>query len=332
MKVLLSLVAVLILAVVAILGAQVEVMRSYLFGMLLPYAAIALFIGGFIYRVVNWGKSPVPFRIPTSCGQQVSLPWIKSAQIENPHTTAGVIGRMALEVLFFRSLFRNTRSEVVEGPKVIYGGSKWLWAAAMAFHWTLLVVLLRHLRFSFNEVPGFVRAIQWGDGFFQIGVPVLYLSTIFFLGGLGFLLIRRLWIPQVRYISLLNDYFPLFLLLGIGLSGVLMRHFIKTDIVGVKELVMGLIVFKPVAAKGIHWMFFVHLFLVCVLFAYFPFSKLMHMGGVFMSPTRNLANDSRMNRHVNPWNHPVKVHTYEEYEDDFREKMIAAGIPVDKEE
>jgi nitrate reductase gamma subunit len=33
---------------------------------------------------------------------------------------------------------------------------------------------------------------------------------------------------------------------------------------------------------------------------------------------------------VNPWNYPVKVHTYEEYEDDFREKMIEAGLPVEK--
>ena len=45
--------------------------------------------------------------------------------------------------------------------------------------------------------------------------------------------------------------------------------------------------------------------------------------------TRNLANASRARRHVNPWNYPVKVHTYEEYEDDFREKMIEAGLPVD---
>ncbi|MBF0554911.1 MAG: menaquinol oxidoreductase, partial [Nitrospirae bacterium] len=36
-------------------------------------------------------------------------------------------------------------------------------------------------------------------------------------------------------------------------------------------------------------------------------------------------------RHINPWNYPVKVHTYEEYEEDFRDKMKKAGIPVDKE-
>ena len=39
---------------------------------------------------------------------------------------------------------------------------------------------------------------------------------------------------------------------------------------------------------------------------------------------------ARARRHVNPWNYPVKVHTYEEYEDDFREKMVEAGLPVVK--
>ncbi|MBI5749766.1 MAG: menaquinol oxidoreductase, partial [Nitrospinae bacterium] len=75
----------------------------------------------------------------------------------------------------------------------------------------------------------------------------------------------------------------------------------------------------------------IHLFLVCTLFIYFPFSKLVHMAGVFMSPTRNLANNSRMQRYVNPWNYPVKIHTYSEYEEEFRGKMKKAGIPVEKE-
>ena len=76
--------------------------------------------------------------------------------------------------------------------------------------------------------------------------------------------------------------------------------------------------------------FFVHLALVSTLAAYFPFSKLVHMGGVFLSPTRNLANNNRMKRHINPWNYPVKVHTYEEWEDEFRDKIVAAGMPLEK--
>jgi hypothetical protein len=57
----------------------------------------------------------------------------------------------------------------------------------------------------------------------------------------------------------------------------------------------------------------------------------MHLGGVFFSPTRNLANNNRSRRHINPWNYRVQVHTYEEYEDEFRDRMKEAGIPVEKE-
>jgi nitrate reductase gamma subunit len=102
--------------------------------------------------------------------------------------------------------------------------------------------------------------------------------------------------------------------------------------VGVKELMMSLVTFSPAQiSDGIGSIFFIHLFFVCILFAYFPYSKLMHFAGIFLSPTRNLANNSRKVRHINPWNPTVKVHTYEEYEDDFREKMIEAGLPVEKE-
>jgi hypothetical protein len=67
-----------------------------------------------------------------------------------------------------------------------------------------------------------------------------------------------------------------------------------------------------------------------VLVAYFPFSKLVHMAGIFLSPTRNLSNNSRIVRHINPWNYPVKVHTYDAYEEEFRDKMVEVGIPVEK--
>ena len=111
MKIVLSLVAVVSLLLLAILGVEVLGLH-FLFGVVFPYAAIVIFLGGMIYRVVDWAKSPVPFRIPTTCGQEKSLPWIKSSRFDNPHDGVGVIGRMALEVLFFRSLFMNTRAEI----------------------------------------------------------------------------------------------------------------------------------------------------------------------------------------------------------------------------
>jgi len=189
---------------------------------------------------------------------------------------------------------------------------------------------LRHLRFFTEPVPAFVGAITSLDGFFQLGLPELYLTTAGLLAGLLYLLARRLWLPRVRYISLPADYFSLFLLIGIATTGVLLRHFVKIDLESVKRFALGLVAFAPVLPVQAHYLFYVHLFLVSILVAYFPFSKLMHFAGVFLSPTRNLANDSRARRHVNPWNAPVKTHTYAEYEDEFRERMVGAGLPVEK--
>jgi len=329
MGILASSLAVLALYLVALLGVDVLGWR-WLFGAAVPCAAAVVFAVGVVARVVSWARSPVPFHIPTTTGQQKSLPWIKQARIENPSTAAGVIARMALEVLCFRSLFRNTRTEL-QGNRLSYVSSKWLWAAGLAFHYSLLVVVLRHLRFLTEPVPRFVLILAKLDGFLLVGLPAVYATTLIFLGAVSFLLLRRVLSPPLRYISLPSDYFALFLLLGIGLSGAWLRHVSKIDVPAVKSMAMGLLHLSPQPAKAPGAAFYGHLFLVSALLAYFPFSKLMHMAGVFLSPTRNLTGNSREVRHVNPWNRPVPVHTYEEYEDEFRQRMREAGLPLEKE-
>jgi len=330
MDVLYSLIVVLLLAGLAFVGGQVASLRMF-FGVIVPGVAIVIFLLGLIYRITLWARAPVPFRISTTCGQQKSLSWIKAGWLESPYTTLGVVVRMALEVGLFRSLFRNTKAELRDGPRLVYGEDKFLWLAALAFHWSFLVIFVRHLRFFMEPVPGFVNMLSNADGFFQVGAPELLITDIIILGGLGYLLLRRLRNPQVRYLSLFADYFALFLLLGLVISGVLMRYFARIDTAAVKQLAMGLVTFSPVIPKEVGPVFFVHLFLLSVLAAYFPFSKLMHMGGIFLSPTRNLANNNRMKRHINTWNYPVKVHTYQEWEEEFRDKIKAAGLPLERE-
>ncbi len=330
MKPVSSLVVVLVIVALSYAGGQAAGLRPIL-GTVLPYAAIVIFLAGFSWRVIRWTLTPVPFRIPTTCGQQKSLAWIKRAKLESPVTTLGVIGRMALEILLFRSLFRNTKPELRKGPQLVYGEEKWLWLGALAFHWSFLIVFLRHLRFFMEPVPRFVVLIEDVDGFFQFGTPVLYMTGVILLAALTYLLFRRLVNPQIRYISLFTDYFALFLLLGLATSGILMRYFTRTDVVAIKQFGIGLVTLTPVVPPTVSPLFFVHLMLVSALLAYFPFSKLMHMPGVFLSPTRNMANNNRMKRHVNPWDYPVKVHTYQEWEEEFRDKIVAAGLPLDKE-
>ncbi len=329
MRILVPFVAVVALVGIAVAGVGGLGLR-WLFGAAIPYLAAALFLGGFVAKVLGWARSPVPFRIPTTCGQQKSLPWIAQSRIENPSTTAGVVARMALEILCFRSLFRNTRTRIRDG-RLTYESSKWLWAAGLAFHYGLLLVLVRHLRFFVEPVPRFVLALAKVDGFLLVGLPAVYASTALFLGAATFLFLRRVASPPLRYLSLPADYLALFLLLAVGASGAWLRHVSKIDVPAAKAAVMGLLHLAPQAPAALGTAFYVHLFLVSTLLAYFPFSKLMHMGGVFLSPTRNLAANSREVRHVNPWNHPVPVHTYQEYEDEFRERMRDAGLPLEKE-
>ena len=240
---------------------------------------------------------------------------------------------MFLEIFLFRSLWRNTKAEVHDGPKLTYESSKWLWLFGILFHYSFLVIILRHIRLFVDPVPGFIKVLEFGDGIVQLGAPTMYLTDLTILIGLLLLFGRRLVNRQVKYISLANDYFPLFLIFGIAVTGILMRFYLRTDIdiISIKRLAVGLVTLQPSIATDIGSIFYIHLFLVSVLLAYFPFSKLMHMGGVFLSPTRNMANDSRMKRHINPWNPDVKPHSYAGYEDEFREFMVEAGIPVDKE-
>ena len=313
-----------------------------LFGIIIPYAAMATFLVGIVVRVIDWSRSPVPFRIPTTAGQEWSFPWIKSNPIDNPKGTGGVVIRMIFEVLTFRSLFRNTRLEYrrIDGvPKIDYEWEKWLWVAALLFHYSFLVIVLRHFRFFTEPVPGFVTLLQNLDGFMQMGaapfngfgLPGVYLTDMLLMAAVTWLLLRRILYSQIRYVSLPADYFPLLLIISLGFSGMLMRYLFRVDVTAVKELAIGLFKFSPVSPEGIGVIFYIHLFILSVLIAYFPFSKLMHLAGIFLSPTRNLANNSRFVRHVNPWNYPVQTHTYDEYEDEFRERMIEVGLPVEKE-
>ena len=116
MKTLSSFTVVVALAIAVFFLGRLEQFRLLL-GVIVPYAAITTFLVGVSYRVVRWSLSPVPFRIPTTCGQQKSLPWIKVSWLENPYRTTGVIFRMVLEILLFRSLFRNTKAEIRQGPR-----------------------------------------------------------------------------------------------------------------------------------------------------------------------------------------------------------------------
>jgi nitrate reductase gamma subunit len=185
------------------------------------------------------------------------------------------------------------------------------------------------LRFFLQPVPAVVSNIARLDGVLHVGMPRPYISDIIFAGALTYLIARRLRDPMLRFVSLFSDYFILLLLLGIALTGLLMRFAARPDLIAIKEFGLSLAALHPVALPAASPIFLIHLMLVSTLAGYFPASMLMHMAGALLSPTRILANNSRAKRHVNPWNGPVVTRPYVEWEREFQDKMKAAGIPLE---
>jgi nitrate reductase gamma subunit len=331
MNVLIALAAVIGLVAIAVLGTGV-LGAFTLFGVILPGIALAVFVAGVVVRVVQWARVPVPFKITTTCGQQRSLDAIENSAFDCPHDKKTAFMRMAGEVLLFRSLFRNTKAALTADRNLVYGSSKWLWLGAIVFHYSFLVVVLRHLRFFTQPVPAPVGWLENIDSMFEIGLPNIYMTSFALLAGLLYLLYRRFADAQVRFMSLAGDYFALLLLLAVVISGGLLRYTpARVDIVQVKELAMGIWTLQPVVVEGASPVFYVHLFLVSVLLAYFPFSKLLHAPGIFFSPTRNMPNDNRAVRHVNPWANelPSRTHSYAAWEREFEEPLRDAGFKLD---
>lgn len=189
-----------------------------------------------------------------------------------PTTRSGVVLRMAGEVVLFQSLFKS---------------NKWIWLFGWIFHIALAAVLFRHLRYFLQPVPEIVALAQ----------PIGVLAGFAMVGGLLALWGRRLVVPRIRYISGPSDHLILALLVAIGASGLMMKFVAHTDIVAVKAFFLGLIHFdwKPLPGDPALMM---HLSLVAALMIVFPFSKLLHAPGVFFSPTRNQADDSRERRYA----------------------------------
>ncbi|MBF0337805.1 MAG: respiratory nitrate reductase subunit gamma [Nitrospirae bacterium] len=238
----------------------------------LVYAAVFIFAAGVFYKVYfEYYKTPQPLKIP---------------QTPQPTDSFGVFLRMAGDVLFFRSLAK---------------GTKLLFAAGWVFHFTFLLLLIRHLRYFIYPVPGVVVAL--GSIAFFIGIVMLLAMLV--------LVVRRFLDERVQYVTQPADYFVLLLIIAIVCTGIMLRHEpFRPDIMTVKAFIMELMKpqtpFKLLTMEPPHaptgcFLFAIHVGLVCLLLMYFPFSKLMHSVGYFFSPTRNMVNNPRTVRYINPW-------------------------------
>ena len=224
------------------------------------YAATAMLVVGVALKIRTYARTPAPLLIPTTPA---------------PTTRGGVALRMTREVVFFESLFK---------------ANKWTWLFGWLFHASLLLVLLRHVRYFQEPVWA---PIVWVQFVGTYAGPTLAV-------GLAGLWARRFLVDRVRYISTPSDHLHLALLLAIALTGLAMRFVAPTDIVAVKAFMRGLmrLDIQPLPTDPL---LLTHLTLVALLMIVFPISKLMHAPGLFFSPTRYQVDNPRESRHLAGW-------------------------------
>ena len=194
-----------------------------------------------------------------------------------PKTEGGAILRVLGDVTIFPNLFK---------------ADKVLWVGAWVFHAALVSVLFRHLRYFTYPVPGIVLYME----------PVALFFGILFGAAILFLFWRRLGLPRTLYISNVPDYFVLVLLGLVAATGMMVSYWLHVNIVDVKGFILGLMTLHPVEVPR-HPLFLLHLFFVLVLMISFPFSKLLHAGGIIFSPSRHQPYQvqERGKRYVNPY-------------------------------
>ena len=244
---------------------------STLIAALLVLATIFMILG-LARKARQYSATPAPLKIPVTPA---------------PKTTGGVVLRMAKEVILFASLFRS---------------NKWTWLFGWLFHVSLALAFIRHLRYVIDpEGPlGFMMPVI---GLWIIQTAGKY-AAFGMIIGLGGLLARRFLVARVRYISAPSDYLMLILLLAITLSGFVMSFISYVDIVAVKMFMLGIINFDlQKLPEGTALV--VHLLLVSILGFILPISKLLHIPGVFYSPTRNQVDNPREKRHIVDWAKPL---------------------------
>ncbi len=235
------------------------------------YVAVAIFVVGMIWRLSQWFKRPVPLNIVLTPG---------------PKTNLGVTRRLAEQLLGFRALAKADWS---------------LWTPAWLFHFSLFLLFVGH--FGGLVIPTLAESSlglstpQFENLAQVTGLVVGLLAIV----SLLWLLLRRLTLQRVRWISKFSDYFALVLLLLVIGTGDEMRFMGGLNIIRAQEFVAGWLTLHPKTSPA-DLVFYFHVLLVCTLLIYIPFSKLVHIGGAALfSPTLNQRNNPREYRHVNTW-------------------------------
>ncbi|MCW8956740.1 MAG: respiratory nitrate reductase subunit gamma [Gammaproteobacteria bacterium] len=240
---------------------------STLIALLLTAATLVMIIG-LLVKIKQYHSTPAPLKIPVTPA---------------PKSTGGVVLRLAKEVIFFAALFRS---------------NKWTWLFGWMFHISLALAFLRHLRYVIDPegMLGFMWPLISLEIVQSFGKYAGFAMVVGLLGLFG----RRIFVSRVRYISSPSDYLMLLLFMFIAFSGLMMSFVSHVDIVQVKAFMLGILNLdlQDLPASG---PLLIHLVLVSILALILPVSKLLHIPGVFYSPSRNQVDNPREKRHIADW-------------------------------
>jgi len=224
---------------------------AHFIGVFLPYLTVVVFLVGIVYRIRKWNKAAV--------GKMTLFP--------APATASEMWKQILKEVLVFRQLF---------------DGNKSLWAGTWVFHAALILILIGHSR-ELTDYPWLGTALGMSNANVNsmsnivggaAGVVILAMGI--------YLLFRRLTMQRVREISDTDDYVSLCLILAIIITGDILRFGTHFDLNQTREYFAGLVTFQAVTVPSNPY-FLLHFFLGQVLIMWIPFSKFLHIPGVFYS-------------------------------------------------
>lgn len=226
---------------------------SFIVAGIMVYVAVAIFLIGSIYRVIQWRRTP---KSPVKQGMF-------------PHTGNSVVRALKLgkDSLIF--------------PQVL-DTDRWMWFFVIGMHLAGVGLFFGHLRLITEFKPlynalgpdGMEKLANWVGG--GIGI-FLFIAFIYFL-------LRRFKSPY-RELSVPEDYLLVVLILSIILLGDHLRFTKPFALQDYRDYVSSLLHFKPAFVTTIKfsaqkWVLDAHILTANLLLMYFPFSKLVHaMGG-----------------------------------------------------
>lgn len=226
---------------------------SYLTAGILVYVALAVFLGGSLYRIVRW------WRTPKSTIRQGMFPKPRGA-------------RRFIKLGWDSLLF----------PQVL-DTDRWMWFFVIGMHLAGLGLFFGHTRL-FGDLGLMLNALG-AQGMENLGAVLGSTIGVFLFIAFSYFLIRRVKSPY-RELSVPEDYLLLLLILLLVLLGDHLRFTKPFELADYRAYMASLAALKPsfdsaIAESPAKWILVAHVLTANLLLIYFPFSKLVHSIGGF---------------------------------------------------